>query len=161
MIRTVKIMLVMAVMSWGFVGALHNFMDWGGTMGAVKAATSMVTFEGGTDKWQATDASWVVWLGALFIVTAKLLTALLCAVGVIKMSQQRAADSIEFNQAKVWALSGCGIAIFMLFFGFVVVAESWFELWRSEAMRGPVLESAFRYACLIGVIALFVGQDDS
>ena len=160
MIRFVKIMLVLAVASWGFVGALHNLMDWGGTLGAVKATTSMVTFEGGTDKWQATDASWVIWLGALFIVTSKLLTALLCTTGVLKMWQQRAADSTEFNQAKVWAISGCGIAIFMLFFGFIVVAESWFELWRSEAMRGPVLASAFRYACLIAVVALFVGTDD-
>lgn len=48
-----------------------------------------------------------------------------------------------------------------LFGGFVVIAESWFELWRSEAMRGPVLESAFRYCGLIALIAVFVATNDN
>ncbi|GAC21150.1 DUF2165 family protein [Paraglaciecola arctica] len=44
----------------------------------------------------------------------------------------------------------------MLFGGFIIIAESWFELWRSESMLGPVLQSAFRYGGFIGFIALFV-----
>lgn len=161
MLRAVKILLVLSVAAWGYVGALHNFMDWQGTVGAVKAATSMVTFDGGAEKWQASSATWLVWLGALFIVMSKILTAVLCSMGGMHMWQQRKADSQAFQQAKAMALAGCGLAIFMLFFGFVVVAESWFELWRSEAMRGPVLDSALRYACLIALVAVFVGQKDA
>ena len=44
----------------------------------------------------------------------------------------------------------------MLFTGFIVIAESWFELWRSDVMRGPVLDSAFRYGGMIALIAVFV-----
>ncbi|MFT6056479.1 MAG: hypothetical protein ACJAS2_000754 [Pseudohongiellaceae bacterium] len=28
----------------------------------------------------------------------------------------------------------------MLFGGFIVIAEGWFELWRSEFLRGPSLD---------------------
>lgn len=48
----------------------------------------------------------------------------------------------------------------MLFGGFIVVAESWYELWRSETMLGPVLQSAFRYAGMIALIAVFVASKD-
>jgi hypothetical protein len=42
----------------------------------------------------------------------------------------------------------------MLFGGFIVIADSRFELWRSDGMRGPVLDSAYRYLGSILLIAL-------
>lgn len=57
-------------------------------------------------------------------------------------------------------MTGCAIAVTMLLGGFIVIAETWFELWRSDVMRGPVLGSAFRYAGLITLIALFVATRD-
>ena len=50
------------------------------------------------------------------------------------MWQSRNASVADFSSAKRIALAGCGIAVIMLFGGFIVIAESWFELWRSEAM---------------------------
>ena len=62
---------------------------------------------------------------------------------------------------------GCWVADGLLFdfdaeriFGFVVVAESFFEMWRSDLLRDASLESAFRYAGLIALIAIFVGQQE-
>ena len=69
-------------------------------------------------------------------------------------------DSTTFSASKKLALTGCAVALVMLFGGFIVIAESWFELWRSDAMRGPVLDSAFRYAGSIALIAIFVGLKD-
>lgn len=161
MIRTVKIVLVLAVAFWGFTGALHNLIDWQGTLGAVRAVTSMSTFDGGAESWQATSQPLVVWLGALFIMLSKLITACCCGLGALKMWHSKNSDADAFHAAKVMALAGCGVALFMLFTGFIVVAESWFELWRSDVMRGPVLDSAFRYAALITLIALFVANKDS
>ena len=54
-------------------------------------------------------------------------------------------------------MTGCGVGTFMLFSGWIVSAETWFELWRSPAMPDPVLGSAFRYCATIGVVAIFVG----
>lgn len=160
MLRLVKIMLVLAVAMWGFVGAFHNVADWSGTLGAVKAATSMSTFEGGADSWQATSHAWVVWAGAIFIMLSKLTAAALCTYGAKQMWVARKSDVHSFQFAKELAVTGCGVAVFMLFMGFIVIAESWFELWRSDAMRGPVLGSAFRYAGMIALIALFVASKE-
>lgn len=159
-LRIARILLVLTVVAWGYVGALMNLLDWTGTLVAVEAATAMVTFEGGAEAWQATAHPLVIWAGALFIMLSKVVAASLCLVGAARMWQARGARPEVFNAAKEWALAGCAVAVIMLFGGFIVVAESFFELWRSDVLRGPVLDSAFRYAACIALIALMVGADD-
>jgi predicted small integral membrane protein len=75
------------------------------------------------------------------------------------MWQSRNGSAADFAAAKRIALAGCGIAVIMLFGGFIVIAESWFELWRSEAMSA-VLTAALRYASMIALIAIFVATPD-
>lgn len=160
MLQKTKILLVATVALWGLVGALGNLMHWGETMGAVGAVTSMSTFEGGAESWQATTNPAVLWLGALFIMLSKLAAGVLCSIGAWRMWQAQGGDAAGFATAKKFALAGCAVAVIMLFGGFIVIAESWFELWRSDALRGPVLESAFRYGGFIALIAIFVGMTD-
>ncbi len=160
MLRITKIFLVSSVALWGLVGAFGNVSDWGSTMGAVGAATSMATFDGGAESWKATSNPAVIWLGALFIMLSKTAAGLLCMTGASRMWAARKGDAASFAKAKELALAGCAVAVFMLFTGFIVIAESWFELWRSDVMRGPVLASAFRYGGMISLIALFVAARD-
>ena len=160
MLRLTKIALILAVSAWGMVSAGLNLLTWEGTLSAVASATSMTTIESGADSWQATSNVIVVWLGALFIVSAKIATAGFCLTGGYRMWQARAADGASFNTAKQAALVGCGIAVFMLFSGFVVTAETFFEAWRSEVLRTIALESAFRYGGMIALIAIFVAQTE-
>ena len=161
MLRITKILLIATVALWGFIGAFHNIMDWSGTLGAVAAATSMATFEGGAEAWQATSAPLVVWLGALFIMGSKVPAAVLCSIGILRMWAARGGDADAFAVAKELALTGCAVAVIMLFGGFIVIAESWYEMWRSDALRGPALESAFRYAGMIALIGIFVGAQEA
>jgi len=160
LLRLMKVSLVLTVSLWGLVGAILNITDWEGTVGAVGAATSMVTFDGGPESWQATSNPIVIWLGALFITLSKLTVFVLCLMGAVTMWQARELSAASFANAKEFALVGCALAVVMLFGGFIAIAESWFELWRSDAMRGPVLESAFRYGGMIALIGLFVGMKD-
>jgi len=74
MIRTAKVGLIVVAALWGFVGALGNILDWDQALGSVAAVTSMSTFEGGADSWQAMTSPLLSWLGALFIVSGKLAT---------------------------------------------------------------------------------------
>ncbi len=159
MLRFMKILLVLGVALWALLSVLGNLTDWDGTLGAVKAATSMTTFEGGA-QWRATTNPMIITAGALFIILAKLIAGILCLVGARYMWRARAESSAVFTQAKTLALTGCGVAVFMLFVGFTVIGETWFELWRSEAMRAPVLASAFRYGSMISLIAIFVAMTD-
>ncbi|MEM1432907.1 MAG: DUF2165 family protein [Pseudomonadota bacterium] len=158
MLRITKVLLTLAVSAWGYVGALFNLLDWSGTLDAVQRATSMSTFNQGASAWQATANPLLIWIGALFILLSKLAAAMLCLIGAGRMWRARATDSATFEASKDLALAGCGVALLMLFGGFIVVAESYFELWRSDALRGPVLESAFRYAACIAAIGLYVGM---
>lgn len=160
MLRIMKILLVLSVALWGLVSAFGNLTDWSGTTGAVSAVTSMTTFEDGTAHWRATSNPVIIMAGALFIMLSKIIAGLLCLEGARRMWGTRKNDAAAFAKAKIFALTGCAIAVFMLFVGFTVIAETWFELWRSEAMRGPVLASAFRYAGMITLIAIFVGSSD-
>lgn len=159
MLRVAKILLVMTVALWGLLGAVHNLLDWAGTIGAVGAATSMATIENGPQSWQATSNPVVIWLGALGIVLSKMAVGILGAIGAWRMWLAKSGESGQFSKSKELALIACAIAVIMLFGGFIVIAEGWFELWRSEAMRGPVLDTAFRYAGMITLIALFVGTN--
>ncbi|MEQ8178077.1 MAG: DUF2165 domain-containing protein [Amphiplicatus sp.] len=160
MLRIMKIVLVLSVAAWGLVGAFGNIIDWSGTTGAVAAVTSMSTFEGGADDWRATTNPALILAGALFIMLSKTVAGLLCLAGAWRMLAMRAGDATAFAKAKTLALTGCAVAVFMLFGGFIVLAESWFELWRSDAMRDAALGSAFRYGGMIAVIGVFVGMRD-
>ena len=159
MIRIVKIGLIITVVLWGLVGALGNILDWDETRGAVAAVTSMGSFEGGAESWQATSSPVVIWLGVLFIVLSKISAGILCVVGAGRMWQSRKGSAAEFAAANRIALAGCGIAVIMLFGGFIVIAESWFELWRSESMSA-VLTAAVRYGSMIALIGIFVAMPD-
>jgi len=160
MIRVVKTGLIITVVLWGFFGALGNVLNWDETLSSVAVVTSMVTFEGGAESWQATSSPLVIWLGALFIMLSKLSAGILCMVGAGRMWQSRNGSVTDFSAAKGIALAGCGVAVIMLFGGFIVIAESWFELWRSEAMAA-VLSAAVRYGSMIALIAIFVAAPDN
>jgi predicted small integral membrane protein len=117
----------------------------------------MSTFDPVPASGRATSNPAVVLLGAVLITLFKIATGVLCLLGAWQMWSARATDATTFAKAKTCALTGCGVAMFMLFAGWIVIAETWYELWRSPAMLEPVLGSAFRYCGTIGVIALFVG----
>ena len=157
MLSIMKILLAASVALWGLLGAIGNIANWSATTGAVAAVTSMSTFPGGPERWQATTNPAVILAGALFIVLAKIVAGLLCAAGTWRMWTARKADAAAFAQAKALALSGCAVAIFMLFVGFAIIGEGWFEFWRSEELRETAGAPAFRYSGTIALIALLIG----
>lgn len=156
-LRVTKVLLILSVALWGLIGVYGNIADWGGTVFAMEATTSMSAFEGGSDDWRATTNPAIILLGSLYIIALKTICALLCFTGAWQMWNARAADTKAFASAKTYALAGCAVAIFMLFSGWIVIAETYFELWRSDIWRDAALDSAFRYCGMIGVIALIVG----
>ena len=67
-----------------------------------------------------------------------------------------------FAVSKTLAIAGCLVAVFGLFFGWIVVGEGWFEFWRDAGLNG--LEgagfAAFRYGGFIALIAVLIAQDE-
>jgi len=152
--------LVLSVALWGLLGARGNIADWKGTTGAVASVTSMSTFPGGAERWEATTNPLVILAGATFIVLFKTTTVVLCLAGAWRMWAQRRSDVETFGAAKTLALTGCAIAVLGLFGGWIVIGEGWYEFWRSDAMREAAGGAAFRYGGFIALIALIVGARD-
>ncbi|HUO12810.1 MAG TPA: DUF2165 family protein [Caulobacteraceae bacterium] len=158
MLRIVKILLVVGVLAWAVVGLWDNLAGWRETNAAVMAVTSMKTLPpGGPERWRAIADAPVILAGAVFILLFKLATVGLCAAGAWRMWTRRSADADTFGKAKTLALAGCSIAVLGLFIGWIVIAEEWFETYRSAHDAG---ELAFRYGGFIGVIALLVATRD-
>lgn len=158
MVRNAKIALVISVALQGFIGAMGNLLDWAQAKGAVSLVTSMSDFEGGSSDWRATTSPAVAWLGVLYIMLSMVAVGILCGMGAYRMWQMRSVSANEFTSAKAHALVGCAVGIIMLYGGFMIIAESWFELWRS---LGPIrmgLLDAFRYAAMMALIAIFVAM---
>jgi len=159
-VRIIKMILVAAVAAFGFLGGVFDLINWPSTVGSVTAVTSMSSWEGGAASWKAVSSTPLSWLGAVWIVGGYLTAAALCFVSVARMWSARNASGTEFVAAKALALAGCGVFAVMLFVGFTVVAEGWFELWRSNALGGLVLNTAYRYLGSILLIALFIAGKD-
>ena len=158
MLRIVKIVLIVLVAAWGLIGGIKNFADVDGGLGAVQAVMNPPESAGLPD-WQKVSNPIAVWIGWLIIPLGKLGAAALCASGAWRMWASRKIESASFNQAKELAIAGCGVAIAMLFGGFFVVGEVYFNLWMTP-LGDIALPSAFRMIGCIGVIALFVAQKD-
>lgn len=156
MLRLAKILLVVVVAFWGYLGAMGNLLDWNQALGAVSAVTSMSGFEGGAEDWRATTNTLLSWLGALFIMLSKVTVGVCCSIGAYRMWLARKNDPAAFFAAKEIALVGCAVGIVMLYGGFMIIAESWFELWRDVGPIRMALSDAFRYAVMIALVAIFV-----
>ena len=162
MLRTVKVMLILTVGIWGLIGAFGNLSNWHGVIESVTKTTSMSTWQGGELDWRATSNPMVIYVGAAMIPAAKMLFGMFCVTGAWRMWSAKSAGGLAFERAKGLALAGCGIALLMLFAGWIVIADTWFQGWRSETLRHSALGTASRYAGFVGLIALFVAaRDDS
>ena len=158
MLRIVKIVLVILVVVWGLIGGVKNFADVDGGLGAVQSVMNPPESVELPD-WQKVTNSIAIWIGWLIIPLGKLGAAGFCALGAWRMWASRKLESVSFNQAKELAIAGCGVAIAMLFGGFFVVGEVYFDLWMTP-LGDVALPNAFRMIGCIGVIALLVAQRD-
>ena len=160
MLRMVKILLILSVAAYCILGMIANVDDWPRTLGSIRGVVSMIQVDGGPGRWQATTSPAVVLIGGIFIVLFKTIAGLLCLAGAWRMWTQRRADLATFAQAKTLGLVGCGVAILGLHFGWVVIAEQVFDLWRAKLLAQSA-NTAFRYAGSIALIAIFVSMGET
>ncbi|MEO1252342.1 MAG: DUF2165 family protein [Pseudomonadota bacterium] len=159
MTQNAKILLAALVALWGLIGAAGNFAHIGIAYAAVAGVTSMPMFPADAAPPWRTEAPLVVWAGVSLIIAGKLAAFLFCSIGVISMTKSRR-DVQAFRHAKRWALTGCALAVAMLFGGFIVLGESLWVMFRNPEYA-PAADAAFRYGGFIALIAIFIAQDDA
>ena len=157
MLRIVKIMLILSVAAYCFLGLIDNIFDWSHTLQSIGGVVSMTTLEGGGHWRQATSNPAIIIGGAVFIILFKIVAGSACLVGAWRMWGMRRADDATFARAKALALVGCGVAMFGVYVGWTVIGEQMFEMWRSH-LFAPSANTAFRYGGSIALIAIFVGM---
>jgi predicted small integral membrane protein len=158
--RVTKIVLIVLVGVWGLLGGIGNLVNYAGGHAAVVAvmARDEVPFAPGGPFVAITQPA-LTHLGYAVIWVGKLASALACLWGALRLWGVRSAPAVQFNATKTVALAGCGIALLMLFGGFVVVGGSYFGMWSTA--RGQLSTTvASQYITSIGIIALFVAMPD-
>ena len=79
--------------------------------------------------------------------------------GCLDLWQQRHASSEAFQQAKSWALLGCGLAVLIWFGLFGVIGGAWFQMWQTE-LGSQSLNGAFQFAVSAALVLIFVNMPD-
>ncbi|MEE4173178.1 MAG: DUF2165 family protein [Xanthomonadales bacterium] len=155
--RFTQLLLVLAVALWGLLGGLGNLASYQAGMESVETVLSMETLpEGSVSADRKPPPRALVTLGFAFIWALKLIGGTLCLVGAVQMWISRKADASAFQEAKRWAIAGCGVLIFMLFFGFSFVAVGPYKLFLSPLISA--VELAALFAVQIGIVMLFLNQ---
>jgi predicted small integral membrane protein len=157
MTRIVKIMLMASVGLFGAVGFISNMLDYGPGYEQVRSVLSMKDAAGApATEWRAVTSPVVANLGFALIYLTKLQLAILCLYSSMQMLRSRDSDTATFDQAKRWGLLACGLAIVNFFFGFIVLAENFFEYWRVPILGVATHDFAVSYiTLLIGFVLVF------
>ena len=155
-IRLIKIVLSLSLALWGLIAGAMNLVDYENGVSYVFGVISI----GGADSLRAINSPALAHLGYAFIYLGKFATGILCGMGTINLWTARHSEANDFNRAKSNTYLGCGIALFMLFFGFIVVAGSLFTPIEFDAGRTLFHQYALFYAGFIGLIALYIGMPD-
>ena len=160
MIRQIKILLALSVALWGLLGGLGNLSNYSDGIQSVESVLSKETLpESALPDGPTNPNRVLVTLGFSFIWALKLIGGALCLLGAIRMWKLRESDVGDFADAKRWAVTGCGVLLFMLFFGFSLVAVGPFKLYLSPLVTA--VELAALFAAQIGVVMIFLNQRET
>ena len=147
---------------WGLLSGIANLMAYGDGYSSVEFVLSMKGAKGAPGLWRAIENPIFIHIGFAFIWASKLATGLLCSFSTVHLWKNRNRKATVFNNAKTYGIAGAAISMFMLFFGFVVISGSYFELWRDvETMGYEAHVYAFIYFGFIGILTLFISQEDT
>lgn len=157
-LRVMKILIVISIAAWGLVNGVGNIMfygEWIDIVGYVLAIEN-VQYDGQPSGRAITSPIAAV-IGYAFIYLPKFATGFLCALAAYRLWQTRNATAEIFDQAKYWFYVGCGISMFMLIFGFLVLAGGMFSTGGTPSELSQGFHSFVSvYMTSIGFALLFV-----
>jgi len=158
--RLAKIALVASVGFFALMVGFDNVFDYQTNFEAVQHVLSMDTLPAGAAfGWRAITLAALQNAAYWAIILTELASGAFLVLGAGRMARAARYDALIFNASKRLAIAGL-VALFLLYFlGFLVVGGEWFEMWRSASWNFQ--EAAFRFALVIGVILIFVSQQDA
>lgn len=156
-LRIIKILLSFSVAAWGIIAGAMNLLYYQPGTQAVSRVLAM----GGEESIRSLSSPVFVHVGYAFIYISKFAVGVICAWGTYQMWIAYKGSAEQFSQAKSSALTGCGIALFMLFFGFIVLAGSFFSTGSPSQAKLIYHHFTIIYMAGIGLIAFFIALPES
>ncbi|SFM36685.1 DUF2165 family protein [Rugamonas rubra] len=156
--RITKILLVWMVALFALLVVFNNLTDYNSNYQFVSHVLSMdTTFPGNQGMWRAITTPAFHHAAYALIILSEAVVAVLCLRGGLLLFQARG-DAAQFNRAKGGAVLGLAAGVVLWFTGFITIGGEWFLMWQSHIWNGQ--DSAFRFVVILGVVLIFVNQED-
>ena len=159
MIRITKIIAAIFIGTIGLLFFLSNLVNLGSAYNSVSFVVAGAEQPYYKILGPTVSTAWLIWAALFAIMAVELAIGILGFSGAIRMIQQRAATSDQFDDSKAHAVFA-GILGMLLWYGFIIVGEGYFQMWQTELGLGAVT-GAFRYGSVCAVLMLFLSSKDS
>jgi predicted small integral membrane protein len=157
--RLAKIVMCLVLAVFCLLIAYDNIVDYNANYEFVQHVLSMdTTFPGNELRYRAITNPTLWRIVYALIIIAEGLTGVLFLAGVIQMTRALHASGDEFNRAKAYAIAAALVAFLVWFFGFMVVAGEWFDMWQSKTWNGQ--DAAFRFYISVLAVLIFLNQPE-
>jgi predicted small integral membrane protein len=101
----------------------------------------------------------LIWLALVIVVGLEFTAGLFSAKGAWDLWNARLSPAGAFNNAKTYALIGCGLGIVIWLGLFAVLGGALFIMWQTDAGRGS-LENSFQFFGACALIFMIVNAPD-
>jgi predicted small integral membrane protein len=158
-VRVIKAALVAAIALFASLVAFGNLTDYNTNFAFVQHVMSMDTiYPFSTIRYRAISAPALHHAAYAMIITAEVVTAVLCWIGAVVLALHIRADADVFNRAKAFAVAGLAVGFLLWQVGFMSIGGEWFGMWQSQQWNG--VPSAFRFLMTIIAVLIFVTMPD-
>ncbi len=161
-LRLSKVLLTFSMGVFALLVGVDNLLDYGANLTFVQHVLSMdTTFAHSSLRWRAITSPLLHDLAYWIIISAEIVTGILCLAGAWRMLSVRGGDARAFEAAKGLAIAGLTLGFLLYFLGFLVIGGEWFQMWQSETWNAQA--SAFRFAACFALVLIFVAmkEDDA
>ena len=159
-IRYLKIVLVAFVGLMALLYGLQNIVNIQAAFQVVATVLSMSDHAYYSSSiGPSIESPGLVWLALALIIGAELAAGMLATKGAWDLWSSRAAQAPVYNQAKKFALLGCGLGAIVWFGFFGVLGGAYFQMWQTE-LGTMSMDGAFQYFVSCILILIFVNMPD-
>ncbi len=102
----------------------------------------------------------LIWLVLGLVVGLEFTAGFIAAKGAWDLWRVRNAPAAEFNEAKTYALVGCGMGIVVWLGLFAVFGGALFQMWQTDIGEGS-MDGAFQFFVACALIFLIVNSADN
>lgn len=155
MIKLVKTGLVLFVGLLAVFYATQNVVNLNGMYGALSYVMSNAEHTAYPNSFgPAITSPILIWFAVALVLVGEYATGLLGLFAAWKLFAGRATPG-DFAAAKRLAIVACGIGMLTWFGFFMTFGGAYFQMWQTTVGNGSHAD-AFRFAAMLGIIALFV-----